>query len=134
MIPFLDLKAQYRAIQAEVTEAMGRVLASTSFVLGRELESLEQEFAAYCGTEFAIGVANGTDALLLTLVALGIGRDEAVITVPNTFFATAEAISHAGATPIFVDIDPASYNMSPARLEEFLRGCRRHTRGGWQQD
>jgi len=117
MIPLVDLKAQYAAIQPEVDAAVQRVLRDASFVLGREVEAFERAFAAYCGVPHAVGVASGTAALHLALQTCGVGAGDEVITTPHTFIATAEAISHCGARPVFVDIDPATYNLDVARLE-----------------
>ncbi len=116
-IPYVDLKAQYRSIKAEIDEAVGRVLESAQFVLGDEVAAFEREFAAYCGSAEAIGVNSGTSALHLALVAAGIGPGDEVITVPFTFVATVSAIVYAGATPVFVDIEPEYYMLDPARLE-----------------
>ncbi len=115
-VPFLDLKAQYAQINGEIRVAIQEVLDSCAFAGGPFVEKFEKEWAAYCGTKHAIGVGNGTDALWLALLALGIGRGDEVITVPNTFLATVEAISLVGATPVFVDVDPKTYNMDPALL------------------
>jgi dTDP-4-amino-4,6-dideoxygalactose transaminase len=117
MIPFLDLKAQYATIRQEVNEAIQGVLDSCQFTLGNEVEAFEQEFAAYSGASFGIGVNTGTSALHLALLAAGVGPGDEVITVPFTFVATVAAIRYTGATPVFVDIDPRSYTMDPAGLE-----------------
>lgn len=105
MIPLCDLKAQYQSIKPEIDEAIARVVSSGQYILGKELQSFEEEVAKYIGTKYAVGVASGTDALLLSLVALGVGRMDKVITTPFTFMATAEVIVRCGATPIFVDVD-----------------------------
>lgn len=120
MIPFVDLHAQYASIKSEVRLAIDRVLESTRFVLGPEVERFEAEFAAYCGARYAVGVNSGTSALHLALLAAGVGPGDEVITVPFTFVATAAAIVYAGATPVFVDIDPASYTMDPAQLAQAI--------------
>ena len=120
-IPFIDLKAQLRNIYGEIEEAIKEVVSSTSFVLGDKVKEFESKLAIYCGTKYCIGVNSGTDALVLSLRALGIGYGDEVITVPNTFIATAAAISLTGAYPQFVDIHPDYYTMSPERLEEFLK-------------
>src|SRR6478752_3677473 len=102
-VPFLDLKSHYRQHQAAFDGAMGAVIAEAAFVGGPWVEQFEAEFAAYCGTTHAVGVANGTVALWMALLAMGIGPGDEVITVPNSFIATAEAISFCGAKPVFVD-------------------------------
>jgi len=117
MIPVVDLKAQYLEIKDELTAVVNRTLADGRFILGPNVAALEAEIAAYCGTRFAVGVASGTDALHLALRALGVGPGDEVITTPFTFIATVEAISYCGATPIFVDIDPATYNLDAAQIE-----------------
>jgi dTDP-4-amino-4,6-dideoxygalactose transaminase len=116
-VPLLDLRAQYTTIREDVVSALLRVLDSTAFAGGPFVADFEKEFAAYCGCEFAAGVGNGTSALWLSLLALDVGPGDEVITVPNTFIATAEAISLCGATPVFVDIDPDTYTMDPDLLE-----------------
>ena len=117
MIPVVDLKAQYAAIKPEVDTAIQRVLAHTQFIQGPEVRSFEEAFARFVGAEAAIGVASGTAALHLALLACGIGPGDEVITTPFTFYATAEAINQAGATPVFVDIAPDTYNLDPAKIE-----------------
>lgn len=125
MIPILDLKAQYESIKDEINAAMAGVLESTQFILGPAVRDLEQRVAAYCGCQYGVGVASGTDALRLTLTALGIGSGDEVITTPFTFIATANTISHCGARPVFVDIDPRTYNIDPAAIEAAIT---RHTK------
>lgn len=120
MIPFVDLKAQYGAIKDEIDEAIGRVISNTSFILGREVASFEESFAAYIGTRFCVGVSNGTAAIQLALTACGVGPGDEVIVPANTFFATAEAVSTAGATPVFVDADPDSYTIDVRQIESAL--------------
>lgn len=116
-IPLLDLKAQYNTIRQEIEEAVKGVLESGHYVLGPNVRALEQEIAQYCGVRYGIGVANGTDALMLCLLGYGIGPGDEVITTPYTFFATAEVVSQVGATPVFVDIDPRTYNLNVAQIE-----------------
>jgi dTDP-4-amino-4,6-dideoxygalactose transaminase len=113
MIPFLDLKAQHRALKGEILEAVGHVLDSCQFALGNEVAAFEEEFAAYSGAKYAAGVNTGTSALHLALLAAGIGPGDEVITVSHTFMATVSAIRYAGAKPVLVDVDPASYTMDP---------------------
>ncbi|MCK4536072.1 MAG: DegT/DnrJ/EryC1/StrS family aminotransferase, partial [Desulfuromonadales bacterium] len=110
-IPMVDLKIQYRQLQAEIDEAVRNVLESAYFIMGPQGTSFEEEIAAYLGVKHAIGVASGTDALHLALRATGLGPGDEVITTPFTFIATAEAIAYVGATPVFVDIDPATFNI-----------------------
>jgi dTDP-4-amino-4,6-dideoxygalactose transaminase len=119
-VPFLDLKAQYLPIKDEIHAALDSVLDKTAFAGGPFVAQFEKEFAAFCGTEQAVGVGNGTDALWMALLALGVGPGDEVITVPDTFIATCEAISYCGATPVFVDIDEKSYNMDPVKLEQYI--------------
>src|SRR5580704_15433420 len=109
--PFLDLKAQYRTIAAEIDAAIQRVMESQQFILGPEVESLEREIGAYTQTQFAIACASGSDALLLPLMALEVGPGDEVVTTPFTFVATAGSIARLGARPVFVDIDPVTYNL-----------------------
>lgn len=116
-IPFLDLKAQYRSISNEINSAMQQVIDACAFSGGRYVSQFEEEFAAFCGCGASIGVGSGTEALWLALMGLDIRPGDEVITVPNTFIATVEAISLCGATPVFVDVDPRSYTMNPALLE-----------------
>ncbi|KJR45698.1 UDP-4-amino-4-deoxy-L-arabinose--oxoglutarate aminotransferase [Desulfosporosinus sp. I2] len=117
-IPLLDLKAQYLTIKEEIDQAILDVLDSSVYILGPQMKALEKEIAAYCGTQEAVAVANGTDALVLTLKAFGIGPGDEVITTPFTFFASAETIAQVGATPVFVDIDPITLNMDLTQLED----------------
>ena len=120
MIPYADLRSQYRAIKPEIDAAVLRVLDSTQFILGEEVAAFEREFAAYSGAADAIGLNSGTSALHLALLAAGIGPGDEVITVPFTFVATAAAIEYARATPVFVDIDPETYPMAPAAIERAI--------------
>ena len=117
MIPFLDLKAQYASIKTEIDAAVLNVLASAQYVLGEEVASFEEEFAAYCGAKHAIAVNTGTSALHLSLLAAGIGPGDEVITVPFTFVATVSAICYVGARPVFVDVEPTTLTMDPAQVE-----------------
>jgi dTDP-4-amino-4,6-dideoxygalactose transaminase len=117
MIPFVDLKAQYRTIKPEVRAAIDAVLESTQFVLGPEVKAFEQEFASYCQADYAVGTNTGTSALHLAMLAAGIGQGDEVITVSHTFVATAAAIIYSGATPVFVDVDPVSFTMDPSLIE-----------------
>jgi dTDP-4-amino-4,6-dideoxygalactose transaminase len=119
-VPFLDLQAQHRAIREELMAALGKVLDRTAFAGGPFTAEFESEFAAFCSCEHAVGVGSGTDALWVALIALGVGAGDEVITVPNTFIATAEAITYAGATPVFVDVDERTYNLNPALLEKAI--------------
>src|SRR5665648_375057 len=118
MIPLVNLKAQYNSIKSEIDNAIQGVLDSTSFIMGEELERFEEEFALFCNTKYAIGVANGSDALILALRAYGISKDDEVITVPHTFIATSEAITHVGGKIVFVDINPKTYTIDVAKIEE----------------
>jgi dTDP-4-amino-4,6-dideoxygalactose transaminase len=115
-IPLVDLKAQYGTIRDEVQQALVQALESMDLTLGPNLRAFEAEFAIHCGVQHAVGVSSGTDALYLALRACGVGPGDEVITVANTFVATVEAIVLVGATPVFVDIDPDTYTMDPARL------------------
>ena len=117
MIPVLDLKAQYAAIAPQINAAIQEVLNSAEFVLGPAVRDLETRIARYLGCKHALGVASGSDALRLAMAALDIGPGDEVITTPFTFIATANTISHSGATPVFVDIDPKTYNIDPALIE-----------------
>jgi dTDP-4-amino-4,6-dideoxygalactose transaminase len=119
-VPFIDLGAHHLPIRAELDRAIAEVVDSGAFAGGPFVDKFEQEFAAYCGCEHAIGVGNGTDALWLSLLASGVGPGDEVITVPNTFMATAEAITYCGARPVFVDVDDCTYTMDPEWLEAAL--------------
>ncbi len=121
-VPFLDLKAQYDTIKDEIDDAIRQVIDSCSFAGGPFVEKFEGEFARFCGSKYAVGVGSGTEALWLSLLALGVGAGDEVITVPNTFIATVEAISLCGATPVFVDIEEATYNMDASQLEHAITG------------
>jgi len=119
-IPFLDLKAQHESRRAEILASIGDVVDRCAFAGGPFVEKFEEDFASFCRTGHAIGVGNGTDALWFALLALGIGRGDEVITAPNSFIATAEAISFCGATPVFVDIDERTYTLDPTLLEQAI--------------
>src|SRR5215472_11458470 len=119
-IPFLDLVTPHHALEHELHEVLTKALATASFVGGSMVEDFENAFAAYCGARFCIGVNSGTDAARFALIAAGVRTGDAVITVPNTFIATGEAISQAGALPLFVDVDPQSYNIDCRKLQELL--------------
>src|SRR5713226_739686 len=119
-VPLFDLQAQYRTIKDEVLAAIEGVLEQMQLFLGPQGQAFEQEFAAYCGCEYGVGLASGTDALILALRACGIGAGDEVITVANTFIATVEAIAVVGATPVFVDIDPQTYTMDWRQIGQAL--------------
>ncbi|MEQ9409436.1 MAG: DegT/DnrJ/EryC1/StrS family aminotransferase [Fuerstiella sp.] len=116
-VPFIDLVAQYQTIRDEIRQTVDQVFENQRFILGDEVEQLEAEIAGYCDARFAIGCASGTDALILSLLGLGVGPGDEVITSPFTFFATAGAIHRVGARPKFVDIDPVTYNLDPEQVE-----------------
>ena len=120
-VPLLDLKAQFAQIRAEVMPAIDQVCAGQHFILGEHVRALEEEIARYCAAAAGIGVSSGTDALLLALMALEIGPGDEVITSPFTFFATAGTIARAGARPVFCDIDPVTFNVSPAAVQKFIQ-------------
>jgi len=116
-VPLLDLKEQNDALRPEIEAALGRVLDTNGFILGGEVAELECELAGYCGTKYAIGCASGSDAILLALMALDVGPGDEVITTPYSFFATVSAITRLGATAVFVDIDPVTYNLDVKQVE-----------------
>jgi dTDP-4-amino-4,6-dideoxygalactose transaminase len=119
-VPFLDLKAQHAPLRREIDHAIGQVIDEAAFAGGPFVVQFEADFAAYCNCPYAIAVGSGTDALWLSLLALGVGPGDEVITVANSFMATAEAISYCGARPVFVDVDERSYTMDPAALTKAL--------------
>jgi len=119
-VPLLDLQAQLEYLEDDLLAAVTRVVKSTRYIQGPEVENFEKEIAQYCGAGYAVGVTSGTDALLISLMSLGIGPGDQVLTTPYSFFATMGVILRVGATPVFADIDPVSYNMSPTRMEELL--------------
>jgi dTDP-4-amino-4,6-dideoxygalactose transaminase len=120
-IPFIDLKTQHRRVAADVENRIKAVLDSGAFIGGPDVARLEERLAAYCGTRYAVGCASGTDALVMALMALGVGPGDAVFCPPFTFMATAEAPALLGATPVFVDVDPVTYNLDPIQLEKAIR-------------
>ncbi len=120
-VPFLDLKIQYKQIEHEVTPMITRAMAEGAFIGGEQVSGFETEFARFCKSSYCVGVNSGTDALRFALMATGIGSGDEVITVPNTFIATTEAISQVGAKPVFVDIYPDTCNMDPNKLEDYLK-------------
>lgn len=117
-IPFFELAVQFKSIEMEITSALKEVFQSQQFIMGPQVQALEKTIAQYCKTRYAIGVASGSDALLLSLMALGIGAGDEILLPPFTFFATAGSVSRLGATPVFVDIDPETYNIDPLKIEE----------------
>src|SRR5438874_2030079 len=119
-VPFLDLSSHHAALRSELDRAIREVVDSGAFAGGPFVEKFEADFASYCGCRYAIGVGSGTEALWLSLLAHGIGPGDEVITVSNTFMATAEAVTYSGARPVFVDVNEATYTMDPAGLEEAL--------------
>lgn len=119
-IPLLDLQAQHKQVRDEVLAEIVRVVDSQKFILGEDVKKLEGEIAAYCGTKYAIGCASGSDALILALMALEVGPGDEILTTPYTFFATAGAISRVGATPVFVDVDEATFNIDVEQMEKTL--------------
>ena len=119
-VPFLDLKSEYAQLHDEILAALDRVCQESAFVLGEEVEEFEREFVAYCGVKHCVALSTGTAALHLGLLALGVQPGDEVITSPNTFLATAEAIMYCGARPVFADIDPTSANLDPRRLDRAI--------------
>ncbi len=119
-VPALNLQAQYQAIRDEIEPVVRRVIESQMFILGSEVEALETELAHYCGVARGVGCASGTDALILPLMAMGVGAGDEVITTPYSFFATAGSIWRTGARPVFADIEPDTYNIDPAQIERAI--------------
>ena len=119
-VPLLDLRAQYESIKPEIDAAIAEVLASQRFILGPQVKALEEAIATYCNCAHAVGVSSGTDALLVSLMAEGIGPGDEVTTTAYSFFATAGCIARLGAKPVFVDIDPVTYNLDPSKIEELI--------------
>lgn len=117
-IPLVDLKAQYKLVEEKAGKAVMEVLSSANYIMGKEVLEFEKEFAEYIGVKHAISVGNGTDALVLALMAAGVGKGDEVITTPFTFFSTAESISSVGAIPVFVDVEKETYNIDPLKIEE----------------
>src|SRR6187549_1659553 len=122
-VPLLDLKPQYQALKPQLDAALLRVSESQYFILGPEVKAFEAATAAYSGCKFGIGISSGSDALLIALMALDINAGDEIITSPYTFFATAGTIARLGARPVFVDIDPGTFNISPAAVERFIATC-----------
>ena len=120
-IPIVDLKAQYLSIKEEMDDAVHSVMSKTAFIGGEEVEKFERSFAEYCGTKHCVSVGNGTDALYIAMKCMGIGCGDEVVTVPNTFIATTEAITMTQAKPVFVDVDEKTFNMDPNKLEVLLQ-------------
>lgn len=119
-VKYFDLTAQYKSIKPEIDEAIQRVVNRQSFIQGEEVEAFEKEWAEYCGVDYCVAVNSGTAALHLSLLALGIGKGDEVITVPNSFIATAEAIAYTGAKPVFVDVDENTFNIDVSKIESAI--------------
>jgi dTDP-4-amino-4,6-dideoxygalactose transaminase len=118
-VPLLDLKPQYASIRTEILARVGALFESQQFILGEEVAAFERELAAYCSVPFAVGCASGSDALILALRALGVGRGDRVLTTPYSFFATAGSIAHTGATPVFADVEGSTFNLDPGQVAGF---------------
>ncbi len=117
-IPLVDLKAQYKTLETELDKVTKEILSSAQYIMGKNVTDFEEEFAKYIGVKHAISVGNGTDALVVALMACGIGEGDEVITTPFTFFSTAESISCVGAVPVFADVRKDTYNIDPSKIEE----------------
>ncbi|MBN1872338.1 MAG: DegT/DnrJ/EryC1/StrS family aminotransferase [Candidatus Omnitrophica bacterium] len=117
-VPLMNIQVQYDQLKTKIDDAITEIASSSKFILGKETEIFEREIAAYCDARYAVGVGSGTEALILALTALGIGKGDEVITTPATFIATAESISRVGARPVFADIDRDTYNIDPGKIEE----------------
>src|SRR4029077_16755215 len=129
-VPLLDLSQQYAALAEPIRAQIEEVLSTQNFILGPKVEAFEAAIARYCGSPRAIGVSSGTDALLAVFMAMGLGPGDAVITSDYSFFATGSCVARVGATPVFIDIDPVSYNLSTAELERYLtESCRLESDG-----
>jgi dTDP-4-amino-4,6-dideoxygalactose transaminase len=129
-VPLLDLKSQYKTIKDDVLKVVEEIFESQYFILGPRVDALEKEIAGYCRTRYAVGVSSGTDALLISLMAADIGPGAGVITTPYTFFASAGSIVRAGARPVFVDIDPGTYNISPECIDMVIADMSEEERAG----
>ncbi|HMK75484.1 MAG TPA: aminotransferase class I/II-fold pyridoxal phosphate-dependent enzyme, partial [Thermodesulfobacteriota bacterium] len=117
-VPFFDLSVQFKSIEGEIRAALDEVFQNQQFILGAKVQVLEETIARYCQTRYAVGVGSGSDALLLALMALGIGAGDEVLLPPFTFFATAGSVSRLGAVPVFVDINQETFNIDPYKIEE----------------
>src|SRR5439155_23187018 len=131
-VPFVDLTTPHLELEEQLVEVFRQAVRSAAFTGGLQVETFEREFAAYCGTKYCVGVANGPDAVRLALMAAGVGRGDTVITVSHTFIATVEAITQAGAEPEFVDIDERTYCMSPRALSDYLSSLQLDSKTGRQ--